>query len=66
MKYQVGDLFVTKHNKLVILVLKSKNNFVWVERYDRQSGKLIQSVYTLAEIKNYCDNDIWKIYPVKQ
>ena len=65
MKYQVGDIFVSKHSQAILLVLNSKDNYVWAERYDRQSGKLIQSAYRLLEVDNYCDNDIWKHYPVK-
>jgi hypothetical protein len=66
MKYNTGDMFVSNHNKSILLVLKSKDNFVWLERRDKQYDKLIQSVYTLAEVDNYCDNGIWKHYPVKK
>jgi hypothetical protein len=64
MKYNTGDIFVSNYNKSILLVLKSKDNIVWIERRDRESGKLIQSAYTLVEIENYCDNDIWKHFPV--
>ena len=64
MKYNTGDIFVSNYNKSILLVLKSKDNIVWIERRDRESGKLIQSAYTLVEIVNYCDNNIWKHFPV--
>ena len=66
MKYNTGDIFVSNYNKSILLVLKSKDNIVWIERRDRESGKLIQSAYTLVEIVNYCDNDIWKHFSVKE
>lgn len=65
-EYNTGDIFVLKHSQSIILVLKSKDNYVWVERYDRKSNRIIQSAYTLVEIENYCDNDVWKHYPVKE
>lgn len=66
MKYNTGDIFVSNYNKSILLVLKSKDNIVWIERRDRESGKLIQSAYTLVEIVNYSDNNIWKHFPVKE
>ena len=64
MKYNTGDIFVSKHSKTILLVLKSKGNIVWIERHDIKSDRIIQPAYTLVEIENYCDNDIWKHYPV--
>ncbi len=64
MKYNTGDIFVSNYNKSILLVLKSKDNIVWIERHDKKTDKIIQSAYTLVEIVNYCDNNIWKHFPV--
>jgi hypothetical protein len=66
MKYNIGDLFVSKYNKVLLLILKVEDGKIWTERYDKNIHKLIQSCYRDTEIQDYILRDTWQHFPVKE
>ena len=60
-KYNVGDLIVTQHN-LVHLVVATSNGMIWTKYFNTSSGIYRKECYAISEIQKFN----WKHLPVKE
>lgn len=51
-KYNVGDLIVTQHN-LVHLVVATSNGMIWTKYFNTSSGIYRKECYAISEIQKF-------------